>query len=72
MLREPKGHLFSVPSPNGVQPTIDVELDPEADVAFPYNFENNVVPEEDFTTLSDNQLTVAHEEVIEEVGSADR
>ncbi|HEV2067733.1 MAG TPA: S41 family peptidase [Thermomicrobiales bacterium] len=51
----------------GVDPTIEVELDPEADVALPYTYAGNVVPEDVFTTLLDNQLIAAYEEVLEAV-----
>lgn len=54
----------------GVDPNLEVELDPEADVAFPYTYEDNEVSEEAFAALADNQLTTAHEEITEETGSS--
>ncbi len=54
----------------GVDPTIEVELDPEGEVAYPYTYSDNVVPENIFSTLPDNQLTAAYTEVREAVEAA--
>lgn len=54
----------------GVEPTIKVVLDPEAKVAYPYNYTDNVVPENVFSTLPDNQLTTAYSEVTKVVEAA--
>lgn len=54
----------------GVEPTIEVVLDPEADVAYPYTYSDNVVPENVFSTLPDNQLTTAYDEARKAVEAA--
>lgn len=51
----------------GVDPTLEVELDPEADVAYPYTYSNNTVTEDVFADVADNQLTTAYEEVLKVV-----
>jgi len=54
----------------GVDPTLEVELDPEADVALPYTYPDNVLPEDVFAKLLDNQLIAAYEAVLEAVEAA--
>lgn len=54
----------------GVDPTLEVEIDPEGEVAYPYTFTDNVVPENVFSTLPDNQLTTAYSEVTQVVEAA--
>jgi carboxyl-terminal processing protease len=54
----------------GVDPDLEVELDPQADVVFPFTYEDNVVSGDAFAALLDNQLTRAHDEITEETEGA--
>lgn len=52
----------------GVTPDIEVENEPGVQITLPYSYEDNAVTDEQFSTLEDDQLLTAYDEITKEVG----